>query len=372
MAEPLKNSFGPDVVRTVADMLASVDDRFDRAAYLAVALDGFDELELTPRAKRVSDALAAVLPPERDRALEIVIAALDFPFPEGRPTGMASFVYMPFGFFLAEHGLGHFELAMRAQLELTQRFTAEFSIRPFLERYPEATLQRLATWATHPNHHVRRLVSEGTRPRLPWAGRLRAFQRDPTPVLGLLERLKDDDSEYVRRSVANNLNDIAKDHPETVIDVARRWWRDGDAARRALVRHALRTLVKQGHPEALAVLGFAVDSPAQVKEFRCTPSTVTIGGSVRIEIVVDNPSNTTIPVIVDLRVHFVKSSGTTSPKVFKGAVVEIEPGAVVVVRKTVSVRQHTTRKHYIGRHRVDVLLNGVVHEAGDAWGFDIR
>ena len=371
MAEPLKNSFGPDVVLTVADMVTSVYPPFDRARYLAVALDGFDELELTARAKQVSDALAAVLPAARGQALEIVAAALDFPFAGGRPTGMASFVYMPFGVFIAEHGLDHFELAMQAQLELTQRFTAEFSIRPFLERYPEETLSRLATWCTHPNHHVRRLVSEGTRPRLPWAGRLRAFQEDPGPVLGLLERLKDDDSEYVRRSVANNLNDIAKDHPETVVEVARRWWSDEDAQRRALVRHALRTLVKQGHPEALAVLGFAVDSPARVKELRCTPASAAIGDSVRIEIVVDNPSNRTIPVRVDFRVHFVKSGGTTSPKVFKGAVLEIEPGAAVVVRKTVSVRQHTTRKHYPGRHRVDVLLNGVVHEEGDEWGFVI-
>lgn len=369
MAEPLKNAFGPDVVRTVADMVASVYPPFDRARYLATA---FDELELTPRTKRVSDALAAVLPADRARALEIITAALDFALPGGRPTGMASFVYMPFGVFVAEHGLDHFDLAMRAQLELTQRFTAEFSIRPFLERYPDETLRQLATWTTHPNHHVRRLVSEGTRPRLPWAGRLRAFQRDPIPVLGLLERLKDDRSEYVRRSVANNLNDIAKDHPKTVIDVARRWWDDGDAQRRALVRHALRTLVKQGNADALAVLGFAGDSPAVAKELRCTPASAAIGGSVRIEIVVDNPSDEAISVLVDFRVHFVKSTGTTSPKVFKGAVLEIEPGAEAVVRKTVSVRQHTTRTHYPGRHDVDVLLNGVVHDGADTWGFDLR
>ncbi|NNF28620.1 MAG: DNA alkylation repair protein, partial [Gemmatimonadetes bacterium] len=137
MAEPLKNSFGPSVVRTVADMVASAHPPFDRRRYLEVALDRFDELELTPRAKQVAEALAVALPDDRAHALRIITRALDHEFPDGRLTGMASFVYMPFGIFIAEEGLDHLELSMAAQLELTQRFTAEFSIRPFLERHPE-------------------------------------------------------------------------------------------------------------------------------------------------------------------------------------------------------------------------------------------
>jgi 3-methyladenine DNA glycosylase AlkC len=371
MAEPLKDSFGRPVVNTVADMVTSVYPPFDRSSYLATALDGFEELELTPRAKRVSDALATVLPSEGTAALEIITAALDYRLPGGKPTGMASFVYMPFGVFIADHGLDHFDLAMRAQLELTQRFTAEFSIRPFLERHTEETLARLETWATHPSEHVRRLVSEGTRPRLPWAGRLPAFQADPTPVLALLERLKDDPSEYVRRSVANNLNDIVKDHPELVVDVARRWWADGDSTRRKLVRHALRTLIKQGHAQALGLLGYEADSPAVVGRVTCAPPSLDIGESVRIEIHLSNPSETAIDVLVDLRVHFVKGNGSTSPKVFKGAVLRLAPGASATVKKSVSVRQHSTRTHYPGAHPVDVLVNGVVH-GDERWGFTLR
>ena len=136
---------------------------------------------------------------------------------------MDVFIYLPHVFFVAKFGVGHFEASMRAQYELTQRFTAEYSIRGFLERYPERTLARLREWAGDANAHVRRLVSEGTRPRLPWAPRLRAFQDDPQPVLELLELLKDDPELYVRRSVANNLNDIGKDNPTALIDTCRHW-----------------------------------------------------------------------------------------------------------------------------------------------------
>lgn len=361
MAEPLKNSFGPEVVETIADMFTWAWPDFDRATYLSVALDDFEELEFTPRARRVSDALAAVLPDDRSQALDIATKAIEYPFPGDAPSGLASFLYMPFGYLASDHGLDDFERAMTLQYELTQRFTAEFSIRAFLETYPERTLVRLREWATDSSHHVRRLVSEGTRPRLPWAARLPAFQRDPSPVLELLEMLKDDPEEYVRRSVANNLNDIAKDHPDVVIEVAQRWWAEGDATRRRLVRHALRTLVKQGDEASLAILGFTADAPVRVEAVRCRPDEVRIGDSVRIEVDVRNPSKGHSALLVDLRVHFVKHSGKTSPKVFKGATLELAPGDSRTVRKSVSVKQRTTRTHYPGLHVVEVLINGTTH-----------
>ena len=196
---------------------------------------------------------------------------------------METLFYLPFVFFVADHGLECFETSMRAQYELTKRFTAEFSIRAFIERYPNETLKRLAEWAHDPNMHVRRLVSEGTRPRLPWASRLRGFQEDPSPVLELLEVLKDDPEEYVRRSVANNLNDISKDHPELVVEVTRRWWLDASEDRRRLVRHALRTLVKAGNTEALAVLGYDAISAIEVRAVTCTPDVIEIGEKLHIE-----------------------------------------------------------------------------------------
>jgi hypothetical protein len=165
--------------------------------------------------------------------------------------------------------------------------------------------------------------------------------------------------------VANNLNDISKDHPDLVLDISRRWWKGAGKERKRLVRHGLRTLIKQTHPEALAVLGFSTDSPAVIADVSCDPARVQIGGKVRIEVVIENPSAAAIGVLVDLRVHFVKASGTTSPRVFKGAETTIQPGASTTIRKTISLAQHTTRTHYAGTHRIEVLLNSVVHPGAE-------
>ena len=369
MAEPLKNSFGPDVPVAIADMLAAADPAFDRDGFITACLDGYDDLELTPRARHIAEAMAEHLPADRAQALRIVTASLGEEIQADDLTGMEAFRYLPHVYFVADHGLDHFDLAMTAQYELTKRFTAEFSIRAYLERYEDETLEVLHEWADDPSVHVRRLVSEGTRPRLPWAPRLRTFQADPAPVVELLELLKDDDEEYVRRSVANNLNDIAKDHPDLVVDIAARWWADASDDRRRLVRHGLRTLIKNGDPGALAVLGYTADSPARVAGSTVTPDRVEIGGSVRVEVDVENPSGEPAGALVDLRVHFVKANGTTSPKVFKGAELQLEPGATATVRKSISVRQHSTRTHHPGTHRVDILINGVATPIGS---FELR
>ena len=346
-------------------MIGATESDFDSSAFVDRCLVGYEAMELTERARHIADVLADHLPTDRRRALEIVTDSLGPEIEERELTGMGGFLYLPLVFFVADHGLEHFEEAMHAQYELTKRFTAEFSIRAYLERYPAETLNRMREWAVDPDVHVRRLVSEGTRPRLPWAPRLRSFQADPTPVMELLEILKDDTEEYVRRSVANNLNDISKDNPDLVIDVARRWWDSGSSDRRRLVRHGLRTLIKQGHPEALEVLGFGPDSPVEVAAVSVTPATVPIGGRVRIEVQLVNPSEDEAGALVDLIVHFVKANGSTSPKVFKGAEVILGAGEATTVSKSVSVKQHTTRTHYPGRHGVEVQLNGQVFPGDD-------
>jgi 3-methyladenine DNA glycosylase AlkC len=368
MAEPLKNSFGPDIPVIVAGMVLGVDPTFDKDRFLALSLDGYDALELTPRARQISDALAETLPVDRRRALDIITRAVGPEIEEPELTGMEGFRYLPFVFFVADHGTDHFEAAMAAQYELTKRFTAEFSIRAYLERYPDETLARLHIWAHDDNVHVRRLVSEGTRPRLPWAPQLKRFRQDPTPVLELLELLKDDEAEYVRRSVANNLNDIAKDHPEVVVATAELWW-NGDGNRRRLVRHGLRTLIKQGDPDALAVLGFGADSPTRVESVLVEPTEVDIGDSVRVTVDLVNPSAEPSNALVDIVVHFVKANGSLGPKVFKGGERTLQPGDRAVVSKLISVAQFSTRTHYPGVHIVEVQINGRLEPGGS---FEIR
>ena len=256
MASALKDQFGPSAPRAIATMIRAVHADFAAAAFLHDALAGYGPLSLTGRGFHIAAALRKHLPQEYPKAVEVLLASAGQPHEHQASGGMAAFLYMPHLFFVAHHGLDHFEDSMRAQHALTQRFTAEYSIRAFLEKHPEATLARLREWTTDPSPHVRRLVSEGTRPRLPWAPRLRAFQKDPRPVIELLELLKDDPELYVRRSVANNLNDIGKDHPAVLTAVAKRWLRGAGAERRWIVNHALRSAVKRADPGALGALGY--------------------------------------------------------------------------------------------------------------------
>ena len=377
MAELLKDKFGPGMVHRAARDLKSVDPNFDSDGFTKMALEVFEALELTPRCRQISNAMAAYLPDDRGEAIDIVIASLGPPLEncdpdDAAPTGdpeidgnvMAGFFYLPHGYFLADHVEGHFEKVMEANYEITKRATSEFSIRTPLRDNTEATLAYLARWVDDDNVHVRRLVSEGTRPRLPWSFRLKTFQEDPTPVLQLLERLKDDPVEYVRRSVANNLNDIAKDHPDVVNEIAKRWWADGDKNRRRLVGHALRTLIKAGDPAALDVLGYSSRSPARVGEVQIDPIEVAIGGKVKVVVTIENPSAQQAGALVDIVVHFVKADGSTSPKVFKGGELDLGAGESGQIRKTISLAQHTTRKHYPGTHMLEVAINGTNQPGG--------
>lgn len=358
MAEPLKNYYGPDVPARIARMIKEVDSGFDEDAFLADALDGYQALELTPRARQIAQALGRHLPQDYQRAIEILIASLGPKLQAAELTGIDVFVYLPHVFFIAEFGVDHFEASMRAQYELTQRFSAEYSIRVFLERYLQQTLGRLHEWAFDSNVHVRRLVSEGTRPRLPWAPRLRAFQDDPRPVLELLELLKDDPDLFVRRSVANNLNDIGKDNPAALIETCRRWMKDASPQRSWLVRHALRSAVKRGEPEALEILGFLPATGVQVRDIHIAPAVASIGDSITFTVELSNDGSATKQLLIELRVHFVKANGKPSPKVFALKELVLRPNGSVQLSKTISLAQHTTRTHYPGQHRVEVLVNG--------------
>ncbi len=358
MAEPLKNGFGPAVPKRIAATITAVHPRFDTRGFLSAALDGFEALELMPRARHITAALRRFLPDDYARAAEILIDSLGPQPARGAGNSLPPFFYLPHVFYVAAHGLEHFELSMRAQYELTQRFTAEFSIRPYLIHHQQRTLKTLECWSTDDSVHVRRLVSEGTRPRLPWAVRLPAFQRDPRPVLALLERLKDDPELYVRRSVANNLNDIGKDNPAALIATAAHWLKNAPAPRAALVRHALRSSIKAGDQKALALLGFGGKAEVSVRGVKVEPKHARIGGKVNIAFDIINTSKRAQRVLVDLKVHYAKANGKSGPKVFKLKKIELAPGSRASFAKILSLSDLTTRRHHAGTHRVEAMLNG--------------
>jgi 3-methyladenine DNA glycosylase AlkC len=279
-------------------------------------------------------------------------------------VGMAPFFYLPHVLFVAQHGLGHFELSMRAQYELTRRFSAEGSIRPYIAAEPERTFAVLRGWARDENAHVRRLVSEGTRLRLPWAMRVPWLDRNPDRILDLLGLLRDDPTTLVRRSVANNLNDLGKVHPALLVETCAAWLEDASAGRRALVEHALRSAVKRGEAGALELLGFGGKPSVAIEDVRFEPRKVPIGGRVAVKFTLRSTARAAQDLLVDLRVHFVKANGKGSPKVFKLKRIELPARARVELASRVSLAVHTTRKPRPGRHEVDVLVNGEAIRAG--------
>ncbi|MDP2549415.1 MULTISPECIES: DNA alkylation repair protein [unclassified Oceanobacter] len=366
MAEPLKNRYGLEVADVLAQQIDSVWPDFDTTAFMKQVSEGYDALELMARGQHIADVLQQHLPAEYDVALDILMRSVGAPLADDRSFSIAAFYYLPHTCFVASYGLQQLDISMAALYQLTQRFTAEFSIRAFIQQWPVETMAYLQRWCNDPNHHVRRLVSEGTRPRLPWAGRLPAFQRDPAPVLALLEQLKDDPELYVRRSVANNLNDIGKDHPELLVDVCRRWMQGASGERRWIVRHALRSAVKRCDADALAVLGFDTEQHVQVTQGGIQPAAVTIGEAVELHATLLLPSSAGKPlsVMVDFRVHYVKASGRTSAKVFKLKQLTLMPGQAITLGKSLSLAERSTRRHYPGSHHIELLVNGTAFPLG--------
>lgn len=358
MGEPLKNHFGPDVPTRIAAAIAGVYPKFQTRDFVRASLKGYEPLGLTARGWQIAEALREFLPADTGKGMQILIKSLGPILPRSEANGMAPFLYMPHAFYVGKYGLDHFDIAMKAQLEITQRFTAEFSIRPFLQRFPDKTLAQLHVWTEHASPHVRRLVSEGTRPRLPWAPRLPAFQADPRPVLALLELLKDDPELYVRRSVANNLNDIGKDHPAILADTARRWLQGAPPERAALVRHALRSAIKRGEPGALGALGAGKEAAVTIRAVSLQPKQPRIGSSIQIGFNLSSAAKRSQRVVVDLRIHFVKANGKTSPKTFKLKTLDLARQDTVQLGKKISLAQQTTRTHYPGKHQVEAIVNG--------------
>lgn len=250
---PLKDILGARAIALIGESLAAVVPGFDRARFAASARRGLAPLGLLQRGARIGEAMGEQLPEDITRAAPLLIASFGPPLAATAGNGLAPFFYLPHASFIMARGASDLAAGLRANYELTRRFTAEFSLRPLIAAHQDECLAEFVRWCADPDPHVRRAVSESTRPRLPWASRLSALQRDPTPVLPLLERLKDDPELYVRRSVANHLGDIAKDHPDIAIAVCRRWLDEvrGSAspaarARRWLIRHAVRHPARTG------------------------------------------------------------------------------------------------------------------------------
>ncbi|MCB0263600.1 MAG: DNA alkylation repair protein [Calditrichia bacterium] len=251
---PLKYYFGKDLAELLSSKITAIYPSFDAKDFIETVAKRVDPLELKARVEVISDGLREHLPQPFDAAIDILLQIIGPPNPN--ETGMFNEGYwlMPVAFFVEKYGIDHFETSMRAIYEITQRNTGEYAIRPFIEKYPEQTLCVMHQWSTDASFHVRRLASEGARPRLPWAKKLDMFIADPIPVLPILENLNRDPSKFVQKSVANHLNDILKDNYETGMRVLRKWSEHPAPETKWIIKHALRNQKKLENPEALALL----------------------------------------------------------------------------------------------------------------------
>lgn len=362
MAEPLKALYDGLFIEQFAAKVKEAWSRFDEQAFAAAVRGGeWEQLELKARARAITLALGAALPGDYEAALDILMQI------DEQCTGLP---YIFFPDYVEVYGLGRpdWEPSFKALARFTQRSTAEFAIRAFLLADRERTMAQMLKWADDPNEHLRRLASEGTRPRLPWAQALPMFKRDPAPILLILEKLKKDPSLYVRKSVANNLNDIAKDHPDLVIALAREW-HGKDELTDWIVRHGCRTLIKRAEPRVMSLFGYSSAAAGDGEEdgerlftdaeLRIEPSEVAIGGDAALSYEVKLRDSAKTKVRIEYGIDFVKSGGKTSHKRFLLSDREYAAGAAASGTRTHRFADLATRKHYEGLHRVTLWVNGV-------------
>ncbi|MEU9084735.1 DNA alkylation repair protein [Streptomyces sp. NPDC048357] len=341
-----------ETVSTLARLLARAGGRRSAPALRARA-DALDGLTYSGRVGAVRDAVLADLPEDWPGFEAVVRTALADPGFEGWMT-------FPVNEAVAVRGLEVFEPGLALLHDLTSRLTAESAVRPFLRADPARALAVVRTWTDDPDPHVRRLASEGTRPRLPWAPQLPAFVADPRPALPVLDALYRDESEYVRRSVSNHLNDISRDHPALAVETAGRWLTGPTGTTDRVVRHGLRTLIKAGRPEALTLLGHSPDVPVTVRGPVLSTPRVAVGEYLVFDYAVTNAGTLPAELVVDYVVHHTKANGTRTPKVFKLLTRALAPGETLSGTKRHSFKPITTRRYHSGDHLVQLQVNGRV------------
>lgn len=340
--------------RALSAILHAIEPAFDEPAFLATALDGLEHLTLIERVRRASGAIDVGSRGLRG-GYDVVLALLT----QAAPLLGKGFVSLVLPDYVGQYGRHAFECSMDALKYFTPFGSSEFAVREFLRDDTHRALAIMQTWSTDSDDAVRRLASEGSRPRLPWSFRLGEIEADPSLAAPILDRLSADPSAYVRKSVANHLNDVTKTHPAWVLERVGQWHGDNHHTR-WIVRHGLRTLVKQGNKQALAVLG-AEGAPEIVLEaFSVTPQRIVIGDTITLGCELSSAAEAAQRLVVDYRIGYVKRNGATAAKVFKLKELTLKPSQHISLSHTQHIRDFTTRTHYAGRHVVELIVNGDV------------
>lgn len=354
--EPLKNMFSRSLIEPFAHDVRSVRPDFPVAPFLSLVFDAqWESLELKQRVRHISLCLRKTLPQDYWEALQILTGVAERYVAHFGEKMTFEYTFLPD--FVEIHGLDDPDASIPALEVLTRWSSAEFAVRPFLLRFPERMYAQMLNWSQHPSPLVRRLSSEGIRPRLPWGMGVPALKRDPSPVLPILENLRRDPAETVRRSVANNLNDISKDHPVLVLELAGRWLGESPETD-WIVRHACRGLLKKGNPHALAHFGF--QSGVEGIEIRNLQhdASVQVGGRLDFSFQVSNTLQQPVALRLEYGIDYQTLSGKISVKIFKIKEFALAAGQTENISKYQRFQDFTTRKHFAGAHSLRIVVNG--------------
>ncbi|MBL7898180.1 MAG: DNA alkylation repair protein [Crocinitomicaceae bacterium] len=348
MAEQLKHMFSADFVNSLSSEIKRQYTKFDKKKFTSDILNsGWNGKELKDRMHHVTKMMHKHIPEKFERQVEILnIAAPKF-------TGFTGTVFPN---FIEHFGTDEIDLSMETLKYYTRFSTSEFAVRPFLKKDPEL-IKLFYDWADDKNFHVRRLASEGCRPLLPWAMKLDHFVKNPDFILPILEKLKTDKEDYVYRSVANNLNDISKNHPDLVLKLGKKWAGKSETTDWVL-KHALRTLLKKGNPDALKIFGFSENKKIKLEAAELEKKSLKIGQSTRLKFAVKN-SGKEDNLRIEYKVFYHKKNGSYTQKVFQVSEKKIKSDELLEFDKKIDFKDLSTRKHYPGIHYIEIILNGI-------------
>ncbi len=355
--EPFKNVYNKNSISDLAEKISEKDRGFDKKSFVSQSTRNLNKLEMKQRVDQITENLNSHL----SGGYKKKIATLEKTIKSSKnPDGLSGFLLWPYSNFVEVYGLDYFEESIRALKSITIAFTAEFGIRQFLIKDPRRTYEVLEKWVSHSNEHVRRLVSEGTRPNLPWGKKVPNIKDHLNKNIKLLNKLKNDESEYVRKSVANHMNDIGWIDPKLAIKTLTSWHKGASKETHWVIKHALRNLLKQGNKDALKLMGYNPNAKVGISSVSLSPKKIKEGDRFNLQFSVKNETSKNQPLMIDYIIHYPKANGSLNPKVFKLKTVDLEGNGTLEVKKSIHFKKVTTRKHYTGKHYLEVQINGKV------------
>lgn len=358
----LKDLYNPKFYQQFSSIAEKVVPTFETKKFTKLIFDkNWKEKELKDRMKHTSSVLHEFLDPDFKSAADQIKELIKELRRNNIPAG---FEYMFFPDYIEQYGLHDFKTSVKAMEFITTFTSCEFAVRPFILNYKDQMLKVMYQWSLHENHHVRRLASEGSRPRLPWAMAIPELKKDPAAILPILNNLKCDNSEYVRRSVANSINDIAKDHPAIVLKIAKQW-KGISKETDGIIRHGSRTLLKQGHPEVLSYFGLINSKKIKISDFELKKSKIKIGEDLHFSFELKNEESKVQTIRLEYAIHYLRQNGTYSKKVFKISEKKYAPKETVNIQRKQSFRIITTKKFYPGKQKISLTLNGIEKWSAD-------